>query len=242
VHLECIALCVSNTSSSHHLHYCSPPPRVSVSGSAAQGMGREAPNTNPHLPEPEGRIKFSLLHPLDFLRDCLGDNFCNKVTYRRARAGVGMGRGQMFPCFACVCSSFISFCLHSSSLFLIDSMTASCAMSCWVHLHSRACVCVCFCCAVDPAHIFERIRQRLILPRPHDHVAAGSQLGDGQVSLQRIVISIIVLIRRGVSSAVIVRSYCNALPTVFATVRARRSNGGSCWVNCGHACCLSNLM
>ncbi len=139
--LRCVSRTLhhSITSTTFHPHR--------VSGSAAQGMGREAPNTNPHLPEPEGRIKFSLLHPLDFLRDCLGDNFCNKVTHRRARAGVGMGRGQMFPCFACVCSSFISFCLHSSSLFLIDSMTASCAMLCWVHLHSRACVCMFLLCS-----------------------------------------------------------------------------------------------
>jgi len=52
---------------------------MSIAAQIPAGMGREAPNTNPHLPEPEGRIKFSLLHPLDFLRDCLGDNFCNKL-------------------------------------------------------------------------------------------------------------------------------------------------------------------
>jgi hypothetical protein len=43
------------------------------------GFGREAPNTNPHLAEPPGRIDWSLWHPWDACVEILGDNICKKV-------------------------------------------------------------------------------------------------------------------------------------------------------------------
>jgi len=44
------------------------------------GFGRDAPNANPHLPEPEGRAQFSLFHPCDSLRNLLGDKLCCKIV------------------------------------------------------------------------------------------------------------------------------------------------------------------
>jgi len=37
------------------------------------GLGRGEPNMNPFLPEPEGRVNWSLLHPLDMAKEILGD-------------------------------------------------------------------------------------------------------------------------------------------------------------------------
>ena len=143
-------------------------------------MGREAPNTNPHLPEPEGRMKFSLLHPLDFLRDCLGDNFCNKVN-----APTGPG-GQVVFVLIVFIFIFMQPQVHShrSTICQVFAYFALIVGWCGSLLgHVFACACWCWCAvrSVDPAHLFERVGQRLVLPRPHDHVATGGQLGDGQV-------------------------------------------------------------
>jgi hypothetical protein len=43
------------------------------------GFGRSDPNTNPFLPPPEGRVKWSLFHPLDMLREILGDRLYYKL-------------------------------------------------------------------------------------------------------------------------------------------------------------------
>ena len=43
------------------------------------GFGRKDPNNNPHLPEPIGRAKFSLLNPCQSLRLLLGDRLCCKI-------------------------------------------------------------------------------------------------------------------------------------------------------------------
>ena len=43
------------------------------------GFGRDKPNQNPHLPEPVGRAKFSLLNPCTSLRNLLGDRLCCKI-------------------------------------------------------------------------------------------------------------------------------------------------------------------
>ncbi len=43
------------------------------------GFGRDAPNANPHLPEPVGRATFSIFHPFDSLRNLLGDKLCCKI-------------------------------------------------------------------------------------------------------------------------------------------------------------------
>lgn len=43
------------------------------------GFGQDAPNTNPVLPPPEGRVNWSLLHPFDMLFAILGDNICKKL-------------------------------------------------------------------------------------------------------------------------------------------------------------------
>jgi len=51
-----------------------------VSEQLPAGFGREAPNANPHLPEPEGRAKFSLLNPCQSLRNLLGDRLCCKLV------------------------------------------------------------------------------------------------------------------------------------------------------------------
>eukprot|EP00485_Elphidium_margaritaceum_P001758 CAMPEP_0202694498 /NCGR_PEP_ID=MMETSP1385-20130828/8345_1 /ASSEMBLY_ACC=CAM_ASM_000861 /TAXON_ID=933848 /ORGANISM="Elphidium margaritaceum" /LENGTH=1708 /DNA_ID=CAMNT_0049350357 /DNA_START=54 /DNA_END=5180 /DNA_ORIENTATION=+ len=44
------------------------------------GLGRDAPNNNPYLPEPEGRAQFSLFHPCRSLRLLLGDQLCCKIV------------------------------------------------------------------------------------------------------------------------------------------------------------------
>jgi len=43
------------------------------------GLGRSDPNLNPFLPEPEGRLNLSLLHPFDMLKDLLGENLYGKL-------------------------------------------------------------------------------------------------------------------------------------------------------------------
>jgi len=44
------------------------------------GLGREKPNKNPILPDPEGRQEFSVFHPCDALRRILGDELCTKIS------------------------------------------------------------------------------------------------------------------------------------------------------------------
>eukprot|EP01084_Bolivina_argentea_P196498 336826_1 len=43
------------------------------------GLGRDEPNINPHLPEPVGRVKWSIFHPWDALRNILGDKLLSKI-------------------------------------------------------------------------------------------------------------------------------------------------------------------
>jgi len=43
------------------------------------GFGRSDPNQNPFLPEPAGRVKWSIFHPFDMLRELLGDRLCRKI-------------------------------------------------------------------------------------------------------------------------------------------------------------------
>merc|ERR1719478_1859367 len=43
------------------------------------GLGRGEPNMNPVLPEPEGRAKFSILHPMASLRNLMGDRMYYKL-------------------------------------------------------------------------------------------------------------------------------------------------------------------
>jgi len=43
------------------------------------GLGRGDPNMNPFLPEPEGRVHWSLLHPFDMLRELMGSNLYHKI-------------------------------------------------------------------------------------------------------------------------------------------------------------------
>jgi len=57
------------------------------------GSGRSAPNTNPFLPEPEGRLNLSLFHPCNMIREILGD----KCT------------GKMLSC--CCCIALIALCV-----------------------------------------------------------------------------------------------------------------------------------
>jgi len=51
---------------------------ISLTKQIAAGPGRSDPNTNPHLPPPEGRLNLSLFHPLDMLKDLLGDKLYYK--------------------------------------------------------------------------------------------------------------------------------------------------------------------
>ena len=44
------------------------------------GFGRDAPNRNPYLPDPKGRAKFSILRPVNSLRNLLGDRMCFKLS------------------------------------------------------------------------------------------------------------------------------------------------------------------
>ena len=52
---------------------------LQVANALPAGLGREAPNTNPHLPEPPGRIDWSLFLPLEMCYEILGDNICKKL-------------------------------------------------------------------------------------------------------------------------------------------------------------------
>jgi len=43
------------------------------------GFGRSDPNLNPYLPEPEGRVNWSLLHPFDMLKEIFGPELYRKI-------------------------------------------------------------------------------------------------------------------------------------------------------------------
>ncbi|EGR29640.1 hypothetical protein IMG5_151880 [Ichthyophthirius multifiliis] len=49
------------------------------------GLGRDAPNNFPPLPEPSGRLKFDIFHPFQFLKDIIGPNlykkFCGIIIF-----------------------------------------------------------------------------------------------------------------------------------------------------------------
>eukprot|EP01083_Nonionella_stella_P304465 1058238_1 len=61
------------------------------------GNGREAPNTNPHLPDPKGRIKLSLWHPWRSVRLLLGDRLCCKLSVVLLIAIIITAIIQFFP-------------------------------------------------------------------------------------------------------------------------------------------------
>eukprot|EP00456_Euglypha_rotunda_P050257 TRINITY_DN4037_c0_g1_i3.p1 TRINITY_DN4037_c0_g1~~TRINITY_DN4037_c0_g1_i3.p1 ORF type:complete len:176 (+),score=16.04 TRINITY_DN4037_c0_g1_i3:158-685(+) len=52
---------------------------VTVASQLPAGLGRSDPNANPFLPEPEGRINWSLFHPLDMLKEILGPEIYRKL-------------------------------------------------------------------------------------------------------------------------------------------------------------------
>eukprot|EP00455_Lapot_gusevi_P005654 TRINITY_DN1241_c0_g1_i9.p2 TRINITY_DN1241_c0_g1~~TRINITY_DN1241_c0_g1_i9.p2 ORF type:complete len:435 (-),score=156.41 TRINITY_DN1241_c0_g1_i9:61-1365(-) len=52
------------------------------------GFGRSDPNCNPYLPEPEGRVQWSLWHPIDMLEEILGKNICRKLICIFVLAGL----------------------------------------------------------------------------------------------------------------------------------------------------------
>jgi len=43
------------------------------------GLGRGDPNMNPYLPDPPGRVHWSLFHPFDMFRELLGPELCHKI-------------------------------------------------------------------------------------------------------------------------------------------------------------------
>lgn len=49
------------------------------------GFGRDSPNSFPALDEPPGRMKFDLLHPLEFLKTLIGPDlyrkFCGTIIF-----------------------------------------------------------------------------------------------------------------------------------------------------------------
>ena len=42
------------------------------------GLGRDSPNNFPPLDDPPGRMKFDILHPLDFLKTIIGPDLYKK--------------------------------------------------------------------------------------------------------------------------------------------------------------------
>jgi hypothetical protein len=42
------------------------------------GMGRDAPNNYPVLPEPTGRLSFDIMNPLKFIKDIIGPDLYRK--------------------------------------------------------------------------------------------------------------------------------------------------------------------
>lgn len=46
---------------------------MTIATQVPAGFGRSDPNMNPFLPEPEGRLRLSLFHPCDMIRDIIGD-------------------------------------------------------------------------------------------------------------------------------------------------------------------------
>jgi hypothetical protein len=51
---------------------------IHIAAALPAGQGRSEPNANPFLPPPEGRVKWSLFHPLDMLKEILGP----KIFYK----------------------------------------------------------------------------------------------------------------------------------------------------------------
>jgi hypothetical protein len=43
------------------------------------GEGRSEPNLYPILPEPEGRLSFDFLHPLNFLKELIGEDAYDRL-------------------------------------------------------------------------------------------------------------------------------------------------------------------
>jgi hypothetical protein len=58
------------------------------------GLGRDAPNNFPPLPEPTGRLSFDLANPLQFIKDIMGPDLYSKLC--RTIAG-------------CACFAFLIF-------------------------------------------------------------------------------------------------------------------------------------
>lgn len=62
---------------------------LSVANTIPAGLGRGDPNANPHLPEPEGRVHWSLFHPLDMCYEILGENMFKKLCIAFVIAAIG---------------------------------------------------------------------------------------------------------------------------------------------------------
>jgi len=69
------------------------------------GFGRSDPNSNPFLPEPEGRINFSLLHPFDMLKEILGPELYRKM------------------CLGCCCILFTAACVFMAPMIVSNLIT-----------------------------------------------------------------------------------------------------------------------
>jgi hypothetical protein len=54
---------------------------ASIAALLPAGPGQQPPNSNPFLPPPEGRVHFSLFHPLDMLREILGPQMYHKICF-----------------------------------------------------------------------------------------------------------------------------------------------------------------
>lgn len=52
---------------------------IEESKKVENGMGRDPPNQFPILNEPTGRLKFDMMHPLDFIKDILGPDLYSKL-------------------------------------------------------------------------------------------------------------------------------------------------------------------
>lgn len=59
------------------------------------GLGRDAPNNFPPLPEPTGRMSFDIANPLQFVKDIMGPDLYNKLCKTLA----GCACFGFFVCF-----------------------------------------------------------------------------------------------------------------------------------------------
>lgn len=53
---------------------------IEVAEKEVNGIGRDAPNAYPVLPEPTGRLSFDFRHPLEFIKQLIGPNLYNTIA------------------------------------------------------------------------------------------------------------------------------------------------------------------